>query len=203
MTANRSFPWPRLVFSRGQQDEPSGRAGPERAGDDTAVRFRLLVLPHLDVAYGYARYLARDGAAAEDIVQEAFLRAWKGYANCRGNEKSWLLAVVRNCFHDWARANKRFVVQTDPLEQIAELAGDDEPEEVLLRALDMTMLRDTITSLPEPFRETLVLRELEELSYREIATLTGTPIGTVMSRLARARDMLGKLLLDQNKGALG
>ena len=191
------------MFSRGQQDEPSGRPEPDRARDGASARFRQLVLPHLDAAYGYARYLARDGSAAEDIVQEAFLRAWKGYANCRGNEKSWLLAIVRNCFHDWAHTNKRFVIQADPLEQISQLAGDDEPEELLLRALDMAVLRDTIISLPEPFRETLVLRELEELSYREIAALTGTPIGTVMSRLARARDMLGKLLLDPNKGALG
>lgn len=173
----------------------------EPAPDPVASRFRQLVLPHLDAAYNYARYLARDGTAAEDIVQDAFLRAWKGYYSCRGSEKSWLLAIVRNCFHDWTRVNRSFSVEADPLEEIAELAGDEEPEDVLLRGLDLAMLRDTITRLPEPFREALVLRELEELSYREIATLTAAPIGTVMSRLARGRDMLSKLVLERgNEG---
>jgi len=179
------------VFSRKRRDE--------LAPDPAADQFRLLVLPHLDAAYNYARYLARDGTAAEDIVQDAFLRAWKGYQHCRGSEKSWLLAIVRNCFHDWTRVNRGLCLSADPLEEIAEQAGDEQPEDALLHGLDVAMLRDTITRLPEPFREALVLRELEELSYREIATLTATPIGTVMSRLARGRDMLGKLLLESSK----
>jgi RNA polymerase sigma-70 factor (ECF subfamily) len=89
-----------------------------------------------------------------------------------------------------------------PLEAIAEQTRDEKPEDALLLGLDVAMLRDTIAALPEPFREALVLRELEELSYREIATLTATPIGTVMSRLARGRDMLGKLLLDRGQGGM-
>ena len=198
MSANRSFPWPRLAYSRRRLDALSGAAA-----DDAPDRFRRLVLPHLDAAYSYARYLARDGAAAEDIVQEAFLRAWKGFSNCRGSEKSWLLAIVRNCFRDWASASQRGDGRADPLDDIHELTDEAEPEGILLHRMDMEIVRETITRLPEPFRETLVLRELEELSYREIATLTATPIGTVMSRLARGREMLARLLIDHQRGAVG
>ncbi|MFA5989869.1 MAG: sigma-70 family RNA polymerase sigma factor [Sphingomonas sp.] len=196
MTNTRSTIWPKLAFSRSSQlrRQPTNE-------DPAAALFRQQVLPHLDAAYSYARYLARSGTAAEDIVQEAFLRAWKSFATCRGSARPWLLAIVRNCFHDWVRANNQHVAQSDPLDVVSDLTNDSRPEDTLLHAMDIAMLRETIIALPEPFRETLVLRELEELSYREIATLTATPIGTVMSRLARGRDMLATLLLDHPKGA--
>lgn len=170
---------PRLVFSRAAASAPAD-----------ADRFRLLVLPHLDAAYSYARYLARDPVAAEDIVQDTFLRALRGYASCRGSEKSWLLAIVRNCFIDWAKANRRAPPALDP-----ETVDGEHPEAILQRRQDADAVRATIEALPEPFREALVLRELEELAYKDIAALTGAPIGTVMSRLARARAMLATMLL--------
>lgn len=177
--------FPRLVFSR---------SAPR---DDCAERYRLRVLPHLDAAYGYARYLARDGAAAEDVVQEAFLRAYRGIDGCRGNEKAWLLAIVRNCWHDWAAANGKYL----PVEDFGDEAADDEtPLTQLERAGDVAQVRASIEALPEPFREALVLRELEDMAYRDIAEMTGVPIGTVMSRLARARRMLAAALLSEDAG---
>jgi RNA polymerase sigma factor (sigma-70 family) len=186
----RRFPMPRLAFSR----------SPEPA-QDGAERFRTVILPHLDAAYGYARYLTRDGAAAEDIVQEAFLRAYRAIGNCRGNEKAWLLAIVRNCHHDWARSNGRY----RPGDVVDEQADEETPLTQLERASDVAQVRASIEALPEPFREALVLRELEGLPYRDIAEMTGVPIGTVMSRLARARRMLAAALLGEDiedKGAI-
>jgi RNA polymerase sigma-70 factor (ECF subfamily) len=170
---------PRLVFSR-----------PVPVAPVNADRFRLLVLPHLDAAYSYARYLARDPTAAEDIVQDAFLRAFRGFGSCRGNEKAWLLTIVRNCFIDWANAHRR-----TPPELEVETVDGEHPESILQRRQDAEAVRATVEALPEPFREALVLRELEELPYKDIAALTGAPIGTVMSRLARARAMLATMLL--------
>jgi RNA polymerase sigma-70 factor (ECF subfamily) len=162
-----------------------------------AERYRTRVLPHLDAAYGYARYLARDGAAAEDVVQEAFLRAYRSIDGCRGNEKAWLFAIVRNCWHDWAGANGRYL----PAEVGGDEAADEEtPLTRLERASDVAQVRAGIEALPEPFREALVLRELEDMAYRDIAEMTGVPIGTVMSRLARARRMLAAALLGEDTG---
>jgi RNA polymerase sigma-70 factor (ECF subfamily) len=151
------------------------------------------MLPHLDAAYNLARYLARDPVAAEDIVQDAFLRAFRSFHTfAGGNAKAWLFAIVRNGFLDWRKANPRI----DLGEEFLEGAGADHnhPEAILVREGEAKALRETLANLPEPFRETLVLRELEELSYKEISQLTGAPIGTVMSRLARARTMLGALM---------
>ena len=178
--------------------EPLPPPGKARRGDaeDAALspedqqRFRALVLPHLDAAYSFARYLCRDASLAEDLVQDAFLRAFKGFAGFRGGDpKAWLFAIVRSSHLTWARSRGATLaavpddVETRPTE-------DDTPEEALLRQGEVDMVRGAIGALPEPFRETLVLRELEELSYREIAEVTQAPIGTVMSRLARARNML-------------
>ena len=176
---------PRLVFSADARDARNGAR-------DQADRFRETVLPHMDGAYNLARYLARDPTAAEDIVQEAFLRAFRSFHTYSGGgAKPWLFAIVRNCFLDWIKANPR----TDPGED--DRVDHDHPEALLLRRRDVEIVRETVGNLPEPFRETLVLRELEELSYKEIAALTGAPIGTVMSRLARAREMLGALLFPE------
>ncbi|THD58324.1 sigma-70 family RNA polymerase sigma factor [Phenylobacterium sp.] len=195
MSEAKPFFRPRLAFSRGAP----------AAAPDPSARFREVVLPHLDAAYNFARYLSRDATAAEDIVQEAFLRAFRAFPNWRGgSSKAWLFAIVRNCFLNWAAGQRgdRPVVDEGALSEaqslaLANVADPDQetPEAALLRRRDAEAIRAVIENLPEPFRETLVLRELEELSYKEIAALTATPIGTVMSRLARARQMLSDMLL--------
>lgn len=145
----------------------------------------------MDAAYRFARYLAGDAAAAEDIVQTAFLRAFRAFPAFHGQApKAWLLAIVRNCCFDWAKANR-----APPADEAAgEVPDPETPETILVRKADAAMVRETVAHLPEPFRETLVLRELEDMSYKEIATLTDVPLGTVMSRLARAREMFARLL---------
>ena len=163
-----------------------------------------MVLPHLDAAYNFARYLSRDATAAEDIVQEAFLRAFRAFPGWRGGSaKAWLFAIVRNCFLNWAasqggsgRVVSEAALSEAQAEALANIADPDQdtPEDALIRRKDAEAIRAVIENLPEPFRETLVLRELEELSYKEIAALTATPIGTVMSRLSRARQMLADML---------
>jgi len=210
MSGRKPFFRPRLAFSSdapvAAKAQPAPRAAADGLTDEETRRFRQLVLPHLDGAYNLARYLARDGVAAEDIVQEAFLRAFRAFPSWRGGApKAWLFAIVRNCFFDWAggRANSGKVLlgegalSESQAEAHANASDPDQatPEEALLRAREAETVRAAIGDLPEPFREALVLREMEELSYKEIATLTGAPIGTVMSRLARARQMLCDVLL--------
>jgi RNA polymerase sigma-70 factor (ECF subfamily) len=170
---------------------------PQAPDADAADRFRSVMLPHLDAAYNFARYLTRDASAAEDVVQDAFMRAFRAFATYQGGSaKAWLLAIVRNCFHDRIKA-QGLAQPIDYAEGGADAINDETPESLLLQKRDIALVRSTVESLPEPFRETLVLRELEELSYKEIAALTAVPIGTVMSRLARARDMLGALLIGE------
>ena len=184
--------------------------------------FEDLFLPYLDAAYSLARFLARDPVAADDIVQESFLRAFRSFGTYRGGDaKSWLLAIVRNCSFDWSKSSRRAAGlsgSTDVADSTAkepssparasetsvgeslerwipnpDELGDctqDGPETAVLRQSEIEEVRAMIRRLPEPFRETLVLRELEELSYKQIAEVTGVPVGTVMSRLARARHML-------------
>lgn len=167
---------------------------PERADAD---RFRSVILPHLDAAYNFACYLTRDPIAAEDVVQDAFMRAFRSFATYQGGSaKGWLFAIVRNSFHDRIKA-QGYVQAVNFAEEAPEAVNEETPESLLLQKRDITLVRTTVESLPEPFRETLVLRELEEMSYKEIAVLTAVPIGTVMSRLARARQMLGALLIDE------
>ncbi|WP_421853173.1 sigma-70 family RNA polymerase sigma factor [Novosphingobium sp.] len=182
MTRWRRSPLLTLTFSRDR---------PRDAGHGQAARFASLILPHLDSAWRYARFLCRDDGAAEDIVQDAFERALKAIDQCRGDPRAWLFAILRNCHHDWARAHAR-VTSTGSDDELAELAAPDDQHKLA----EMADLRQMIEALPEPFREALVLRELEELPYRDIAAVTGAPIGTVMSRLARARQMLSVLLRD-------
>ena len=189
MNRKTRFFRPRLAFIAGR-----GRAAPIAVQGRTD-RFRAVMLPHMDAAYNFARYLARDPVAAEDIVQDAFLRAFRAFDGWRGEAaKAWLLAIVRNAFVDWVKANRRDVGSSES----EDLSIDpDTPESLLLQARDVAMLRTTVERMPEPFRETLILRELEGLSYKEIALITAVPMGTVMSRLARARQMLGVLLLPE------
>ncbi len=183
---SRRWPMPRLAFSRS-----SGTAG-LRGDDGRSQRFNSLILPHLDAAWNYARYLTRDADQAEDVVQEAFLRAFRAQDSCRGDGKAWLLTIVRNCWHDALKGNRLPTAVTDAW---PEPVDDDTPHSLIERQQAAIGLRQVLERLPEPFRETLVLRELEELGYRDIAKVTGVPIGTVMSRLARGRDMLAKLVL--------
>jgi len=168
-------------------------------------RFTELMLPHLDAAYNFARHLLRDPAAAEDVVQEAYLRAYRGFSGYRGGEpKAWLLSIVRNCAFSWSQAERGRTAGAYSLdfgrgdapagpEQLGD-PGQETPEAAMVRRGEIEAVRAAIADLPEPFRETLVLRELEELPYKEIAAVTAAPIGTVMSRLARARALLAEAL---------
>jgi RNA polymerase sigma factor (sigma-70 family) len=158
--------------------------------------FDEVVLPHLDDAYAFARWLTGSPTDAEDVVQEACLRALNGVTGFAGGSKrAWLIAIVRNTAFTWlARNRPKGLVLTDDLEA-AESASSVLPDvatpeaEIIARA-DRAMLQAAIADLPAPFREVLVLREFNDLSYREIAEAAGIPIGTVMSRLARARALL-------------
>lgn len=193
MNFGKRFLRPHLVH------DTSGEAlaKPQAPNEIEADRFRSVMLPHLDAAYNFARYLTRDPGAAEDVVQEAFMRAFRSFTTYQGGSaKAWLLAIVRNCFHDRIKAQGAGQ-PFDYAEGGAEAVDEETPESLLLQKHDIALVRTTVDSLPEPFRETLVLRELQELSYKEIAVLTAVPIGTVMSRLARARDMLATLLIDE------
>lgn len=178
---------------------PSGRPGGTATTPPApaASRFRELILPHADAAYTLARYLARDAVAAEDIAQEALLKAYRNMDTLRSEPRAWLLAIVRNAFFDWRRRGDERLVGGPLAEtQMAEAADPDQEtaEASLIRRGDIAALRRAIEAIPEPFREALVLRDLEELSYREVAEVTGVPMGTVMSRLSRARRMLGERL---------
>ncbi len=155
-------------------------------------RFESLVLAHLDAAHNLARQLLRDPHAAEDALQEACLRAVRGFGGFRGGDaRAWLLRIVRNtCFTHLRRrgaAGERVAFE----EEIHSVADDDAgPEAQLARVLAAERLREEMARLPAEFREVLVLREIEGLAYKEIAHVTGVPIGTVMSRLSRARRLL-------------
>jgi RNA polymerase sigma-70 factor (ECF subfamily) len=164
-----------------------------------ASPFEEVVLGHLDAAYSLARFLARDADAAEDIVQTAVLEAHRGFDGYRGGDaKAWLLAIVRREYMRWSmrrRAGSANLESVDLSELADRLPAEvATPEQALLRQGEVDAVRGAIDALPEPFRETIILRELEELSYREVAQITGTPIGTVMSRLARGRELLARRL---------
>ena len=158
--------------------------------DDRRRRFEAEALPHLDAAYILARWLSRSPADAEEFVQDAMLRGWRAYDGFRGGEvRPWLLAIVRNCWRN--AAADRLRRRQDPMPDEASFRFEGpSPEENAIVASDGRKLDGAIAMLPEEFREVLVLRELEDLSYREIAEIVAVPIGTVMSRLARARAVL-------------
>jgi RNA polymerase sigma-70 factor, ECF subfamily len=168
---------------------------PPSSRDDT---FERVVLPHLDAAYNLARWLMRNPEAAEDVLQEAMVRALTYFASFKGvNPRAWLLQIVRNTAYGSMALNRG--VETVPIATesdeatAAELvSGDDDPEVALLRSRESRQVRALIAALPLELRETLVLREFEEFSYKEIAEATQTPIGTVMSRLWRARQLLAQ-----------
>jgi RNA polymerase sigma factor (sigma-70 family) len=172
-------------------------------GDDKA-RFAEVVMPYLDDAYGLARWVTGNRADAEDVVQEACLRAFRGIKGFAGGSgRAWVLTIVRNTAYDWLRKNRPpALVSVDDIAAVERMASDagsagdnNNPEAEMIARADEAKLEAAISSLPAAFRETMVLRDLQGLDYREIATITGVPIGTVMSRLARARrrviDLLG------------
>jgi RNA polymerase sigma-70 factor (ECF subfamily) len=156
-------------------------------------RFEELVLPHLDAAHNLARWLTRNPDDAEDVVQEACLRALKYIGALHGNDaRAWFLTIVRHAFYDWCGRNRPAEIARDDGTAI-EMAIDDaaiDPEKAALRSAESRLLADAVAELPLAYREVLILRELEELSYKEIARIADIPIGTVMSRLARARSLL-------------
>jgi RNA polymerase sigma-70 factor (ECF subfamily) len=156
-------------------------------------RFEELVLPHLDAAHNLARWLTRNPDDAEDVVQEACLRALKYIGALHGNDaRAWFLTIVRHAFYDWCGRNRPAEIARDDGTAI-EMAIDDaaiDPEQAALRSAESRLLADAVAELPLPYREVIILRELEELSYKEIARVADIPVGTVMSRLARARGLL-------------
>lgn len=152
------------------------------------------MLPHLDAAYNLARWLTRNDHDAQDVVQEAVLRAYRFFDGLRGEPRPWLLSIVRNSCFTWMQINRPADLASFD-DSVLETAGDAEtPEALALRSLDRRMLNEAIAALPAQFREVLVLRELEDLSYKDIARIADVPIGTVMSRLARARRLLAQSL---------
>src|SRR3974377_1313725 len=168
------------------------------SGLDDNARFRSIVMPHVDEAYRLAHWLTGNRTDAEDVVQDASIRAFRAIRNfAGGSARSWVLSIVRNTAYSWLRKNRPAeVVTVEDLEAV-ELKqanpGDRSsgtPEAALIAKTDAEQLRAAIAALPSPFRETLVLRDTEGLDYREIAQATEVPIGTVMSRLARARHRL-------------
>lgn len=183
----------------GAARRPEGVAAEPPLDPGEARRFREALLPHLDAAYGFARMLTRDPTAAEDLVQEAYLKAYRSFRGYRGGDaKAWLFSILRTSFISQARRGGRF---PDLAAEAAEEVPDpgDTPEAALVREGDGAAVRAAVEALPDPFREAIVLREVEEMSYRQIAEVTATPIGTVMSRLARARRLLAAALAGENR----
>ena len=175
--------------------------------DDQRRRFERLALPHLDAAYNLARWLTRNDDDARDVVQDAFMRAMRHIAGFRGdNARGWLLQIVRHACFDWLRENRpgERVALDDDETSFPELPApsSDEPYQIAARRGDRAEIDRAIASLPIVFREVFVLRELEELSYLEIARIADTPVGTVMSRLARARGLMRQALSPDRKPAL-
>jgi RNA polymerase sigma factor (sigma-70 family) len=179
------------------------------SADASLARFKQNVVPQLDAAYNFARFLSRDADAAQDIVQEAFLRAYRSFAGYRGGDaRAWIFTIVRNCYHSWLmdrRRKSRLEVdhngEGDSEELISNIPSDeDTPEATLLREAQSKAVRLVLDAMPRPLREILVLRELEELSYRQISDITELPIGTVMSRLARARSAFGDAWRRETEG---
>ena len=158
--------------------------------------FEETVLPHLDAAFNYARWLTRNDADAEDVVQDACVRAMRFFSSLRDDDaRAWLFTIVRNTWYSRVSRKPNVAVGSslnDGQDQRPDNALD--PEERLLQQHTVALVRDALEQLPVDFREVIVLREIEGLSYKEIAAVAGVPIGTVMSRLARARDRLQTIL---------
>jgi RNA polymerase sigma factor (sigma-70 family) len=174
--------------------------------DERRVRFEAQVMPHLDAAYRFARWLTRSADDADDLTQDAILRAFRGFDTLRGsNVKAWLLTIVRNCHSTSLRQRQRGDLHPLPEEDEAQggdalVAEGPGPEGATIQADERRSLDLVMQSLPPEYREILILREIEDMDYREIAQVTSVPMGTVMSRLARARAALKKNWLQRYEG---
>ncbi|QFY41756.1 sigma-70 family RNA polymerase sigma factor [Candidatus Methylospira mobilis] len=167
-------------------------------------RFNKLALQHLDAAYNLARWLTRNSPDAEDVVQESLLKAFRHFDGFRGgNGKAWFLTIVRNSSYTWLKSQKGF--QQESFDEGCDyddfnpqfpgaVSWASDPEQLVLQEANRELIDAAIRALPAEFREVLVLRELEDFSYKEIAAITGRPVGTVMSRLARSRALLRRML---------
>lgn len=184
--------------TRGEARAGVPEVSSQRHEPDLALRFQQTILPHMDACYNFARFLSRDADAAQDILQDAFLRAYRSFETYRGGDpRAWIFTIVRNCHLAWQQKGRRRARFETPLDesgtgseesmphQVA--SQDDTAETTMIRENESDLVRHVINTLPDPMREILVLRELEELSYRQIAEIIDVPIGTVMSRIARAR----------------
>ena len=165
--------------------------------EDARVSFHDKIMPLLDQAYSFARFLSRDADVAQDIVQDAFLRAHRGFDGYRGGDaRAWLFQIVRNCYHAWLSERRRKSRLSGELRNQAECdapaalevaSTEDDPETALLRKSESETVHRVLEAMPVRLREIMVLREIEDLSYSQIAEVTSLPVGTVMSRLSRAR----------------
>jgi RNA polymerase sigma-70 factor (ECF subfamily) len=188
-----------VLFNFGNKRTPAavlflGGSGKMSTNDASArERFTQVVLPHLDAAYNLARWTTKNEHDAEDVVQESCLRALRFIDSFRGNDsRAWVLSIVRNTCATWLGRNRTASAQPEELESASD---DTNPEQIALRRVDIELLRKALEELPDEFREVIVLREIENLSYEEIAAVIGAPIGTVMSRLARGRRRLQERLI--------
>ena len=187
LAGNQSYT---LVGKDGRLEEP-----------DKLACFEHAVLPHLDSAYNLARWLIRNDQDAQDLVQEACLRALRSFEGFRGGDsRAWLLTIVRNSCYTWLQQNRLQGLTTVFDEEIhTSQEHSRSPEALLLEKADARLVKDALEELPPEFREAIVLRELEGMSYKEIADVAGVPVGTVMSRLARARERLQRQLTSSAK----
>src|SRR6476659_1273490 len=181
----------------GGQSIPGNKTAPGWVSTELMVSraFEETVLPHLDAAFNYARWLARNETEAEDVVQDACVRAMRFFSSLRDDDaRPWLLAIVRNTWY--SRVSRRGTTMEAALDTTGDERPDDalDPEERLLQQHTVERVRAAMEQLPPDYREVLVLREMEGLSYKEIAAVVQVPLGTVMSRLARARERLLALL---------
>jgi RNA polymerase sigma factor (sigma-70 family) len=195
----------RLDGSPGQNfdlDSPNCEDGNIVPDQHDHARFARLVLPHLGDAYSLARWITGSRADAEDVVQEACLRAFRAIGGVAdGSARPWVLTIVRNTAYTWLRKNRPSAVlvveDLEAVENAQAVPGDPDsktPETTLIAKTDAVALEAAIAAVPMPYRETMVLRDVQGLSYREIAEVTGVPIGTVMSRLARGRSRVLRIL---------
>lgn len=161
-----------------------------------ALNFEEAVLPHIHDAYKLAHWLTKNEDDAQDVVQEAYLRAFKFFGGFHGSDgRRWLLAIVRNTCYTWLKTNRQ--AEAAELDESFHLEATEEPdpEEILILNSEKRAVREALKTLPLEFREVLIMRELEELSYQEIAVVAAIPVGTVMSRLARARRKLQAVMV--------
>lgn len=173
------------------------------------TRFEQSVLPHLDAAYNLARWLTRNDHDAEDVVQEAFMRAMRYFDRLKGDDaRPWLLAIVRNTCYTWLQKNRPAELVTfddsDALEAAIESSGSPAvatPEVIVLQTANRKLVNQALEELPVTYREVIVMREIEDMSYKDISAVAGIPMGTVMSRLSRGRELLKRSIENRMRRA--